>query len=114
MKIKESPKPQGPAHKFEGGSGRTRCLMEPHINLKEGQGDSETFMDPYISLQEGQRDQETSWTRTSMSRRVKKAPKPHEPVHKFEGGPMGPWNLIDLYINLKEVPGDPEISWTRT
>ena len=63
---KGEPQPQGPAHKFEGGSGRTRCLMEPHINLKEGQGDSETFMDPYISLQKGQRDQETSWTRTSM------------------------------------------------
>ena len=36
--------------------------------------------------------------------------KSHGPIHKFEGGPRGPWNLMDLYINLKEVPGDPEIS----
>ena len=31
--------------------------------------------------------------------------KSHGPVHKFEGGPKGPWNLMDLHINLKEVPG---------
>ena len=43
----ETPKPDGTAHKFEGGSKRPGNLMDPYIHLKEGQ-----------------KDPETSWTRT--------------------------------------------------
>ena len=80
MQVKETPKPQGPAPKFEGGSRRPRSLMDPNINLKEGQetpkpdGTAHKFeggskrpgnlMDPYIHEKEGQKDPETSWART--------------------------------------------------